>query len=349
MTFEQLIQEPGHLLLKSISGSRAYNLHLPTSDTDIKGIFVLPEKELFGLGYTEQLSDAGNDEVYFEVGRFMDLLCKNNPNILELLNSPEKAVLYKHPLMRLIRPEDFLSRRCLQTFAGYAKTQIKKASGLNKMINRPMDGPRKGVTDFCYVIAGNGSLPLQQFLSQKNWRQEDCGLVKVDHFRDTYLLYHGAYNGIVSGDDANDVQLSSVPKDAEPAAVMTFNKDGYSVYCKEYASYQTWVAERNEVRYQGTMDHGQGYDAKNMMHTIRLLSMAEEIAVQRRVNVHRQDREFLLRIRQGAYKYEELLKIVEDKMNKIERLYAASDLPDEPDAHKAEEILVQIRTSFYVR
>ena len=30
----------------------------------------------------------------------------------------------------------------------------------------------------------------------------------------------------------------------------------------EYASYQQWLTERNETRYQGTQAHGQGYDAK---------------------------------------------------------------------------------------
>jgi predicted nucleotidyltransferase len=44
MTFEQLMQEPEHLLLKCISGSRANNLALQTSDTDLKGIFVPPPK-----------------------------------------------------------------------------------------------------------------------------------------------------------------------------------------------------------------------------------------------------------------------------------------------------------------
>lgn len=52
MTFDQLMQEPQHLLLKCVSGSRAYNLSLPSSDTDLKGIFVLPRTELYGLHYT---------------------------------------------------------------------------------------------------------------------------------------------------------------------------------------------------------------------------------------------------------------------------------------------------------
>ncbi len=35
--------------------------------------------------------------------------------------------------------------------------------------------------------------------------------------------------------------------------------------------------KRNEERWMMNDSHGKGYDAKNMMHTIRLLQEAEEI------------------------------------------------------------------------
>jgi hypothetical protein len=342
------MRQPQHLLLKCISGSRAYNLALPTSDTDIKGIFVLPQKELYGLDYTPQVSNASNDEVFFEIGRFIDLLCKNNPNILELLSTPPDCVLYRHPLMSLIRPEDFLSKLCMDTFAGYAKTQIKKARGLNKKINRSFEKERKLVLHFCYVVADRGTISLTEWLSANSIRQEDCGLVALDHFRDAYQLYHApGLHGIVSDPSANDVQLSSIPAELAPLAVMHFNKDAYSVYCREYKEYWEWVDERNDERYQSTISHGQNYDAKNMMHTFRLLSMAEEIARQRCVIVHREDREFLLSIRAGQYSFEDLMARVEAKMSEIEALYVVADLPRAPDIQASELLLAKLREEFY--
>lgn len=354
MTFEQLTTEPHHLLLKCISGSKAYNLHLPSSDTDFKGIFVLPKRRLFGLEQVAQLANETNDEVYFEIGRFIDLLLKNNPNILELLNTPKGCVLFKHPLMMLIRPEDFLSKLCKETFAGYARTQIKKARGLNKKIQRPMEKERRSIPDFCFVVDGNGSVPLLQWLAARGYRQSECGLTQLSHFRNAYLVFHQSQvagneklKGIVSGNTANDVQLSSVPKGINALAVMYFNKDAYSVYCREYNEYWEWVEKRNEARYHNTLSHGKNYDAKNMMHTFRLLTMAEEIALHRQVIVHRNDRDFLLRIRSGEFEYEELLRMAEEKLERIEELYKQSYLPDTPDAGKAEALLVQIRESFY--
>ncbi|MEO5996354.1 MAG: nucleotidyltransferase domain-containing protein [Chitinophagaceae bacterium] len=185
MTFDRLIAQPKHLLLKCISGSRAFNLNIASSDTDIKGIFILPLNELYGFTFTEQVSNKTNDEVYFEIGKFMELMCKNNPNILELLSTPQNSILFKNPLLDLIKPGDFLSKLCLDTFAGYAKTQIKKARGLNKKNNKPHAENKKLVTDYCHVVINNKSIPLHQWLLDNNYYQEDCGLVKLAHLRDT--------------------------------------------------------------------------------------------------------------------------------------------------------------------
>lgn len=353
MTYQELKQQKKLILLDCISGSTAYNLNVAGSDVDKKGIFIMPQKQLYGFEQQDQIANATNDEVYFEIGRFLDLLTKNNPNILELLSTPAEHILFRHPLMDLIKPEDFLSKLCLDTFAGYAQTQIKKARGLNKKINKPLDTERKLVLDFCFVIYNNGSVSLKEWLKEHNFNQDDCGLVNLDHFRNVYLLYHqkqlneGRFKGISSGPDADDVQLSSVPKGIEHMAVMNFNKDSYSIYCREYKEYQDWEEKRNQHRYQSTLSHGKSYDAKNMMHTFRLLNMAEEIALYRQVIVKRKDRDFLLKIRNGEYEFDQLMQMVADKMDHIKAVYAKSALPDRPDVSIAESLLVQIRECFY--
>jgi predicted nucleotidyltransferase len=126
MTLEEM-RSGNMLLLDCISGSRAYGLNTPQSDTDLKGVFLLPQQVFYGLHYTEQVNNKTNDEVYYELKRFIDLLTKNNPNILELLATPDDCVRFRHPVMELVKPEFFLSRLCRETFAGYAVSQIKKA------------------------------------------------------------------------------------------------------------------------------------------------------------------------------------------------------------------------------
>ncbi len=347
------------ILLECISGSKAYGTDLPTSDTDIKGVFVLPEEDYYGLEYTEQVSDASNDVVYYELGRFIELLYRNNPNLLELLSSPADCVRYRHPVMDRVRPELFLSKLCQDTFAGYAMTQVRKARGLNKKILNPVEPHRKDVLDFCYVTVGGGSVPAREWLEARGRRQEYCGLVNLAHLKNVYALYYDhmadstdgerrqGFQGIFRKADSNDVALSSVSKVNTPEGYLYFNREGYSSYCKEYKEYWDWVALRNEERYRNTLQHGKNYDAKNMMHTLRLLDMAAEIATEGRVIVRRPNRDFLLAVRRGDFSYEALLEMAEARISRMDDLYRASSLPDQPDYEAVNRLLVEVRREVY--
>jgi predicted nucleotidyltransferase len=351
MTIEY-IRRKSRIILECISGSRAYGLDLPTSDTDIKGVFALPKEDFYGLTYTEQVSNETNDVVFYELKRFVELLVKNNPNLLELLSSPEDCILVKDPLMNLIKPDMFLSRLCKTTFAEYAITQIKKAKGLNKKISNPMEKERKSVLDFCYVVKDQGSVALKEWLMEKGYDQSRCGLVKITHMNDIYGLYYDYdgtlnYKGVIQKASANDVSLSSVSKGILPKGILSFNRNGYSVYCKTYREYREWEQKRNNERYENTVAHGKNYDAKNMMHVFRLLDMAEEIALYKTVIVRRLNREHLLRIRKGEFMYDALVKQAEEKIERIQELYEKSDLPDVPDVRRAEELLVVMRERLY--
>lgn len=354
MTLSELENDSSNLLLKCISGSQAYGLALPHSDTDVKGVFIQPKKEYYGLTYIDQINNETNDIMYYEIKKFIELLLKNNPNILELLSTPDDCVLHRHPVMDLLTPEMFLSRLCNQTFGQYAYAQIKKARGLNKKILNPLDEKRKTILDFCYVVKGQGSVPVLEWLTEQGYTQEECGLVGIDHMRDMYAVFHQAqsdrkFSGLFSGNDADEVTLSSVPEGLEPKGILYFNKDGYSVYCKEYRQYWEWVNLRNEERYENTVSHGKNYDAKNMMHVFRLLNMAEEIARYKKVNVRRPEREYLLKIRAGEFSYEDLLKQAEEKIQVVDGFFKTSDLPDQPDPNLAEGKLVEIRRTIYLR
>ncbi|MEK6477095.1 nucleotidyltransferase domain-containing protein [Catalinimonas sp. 4WD22] len=349
MTIEEM-KERGLLLLECISGSKAYGLATAESDTDIRGVFYLSKEQFYGMNYIPQLSNESNDIVYYELGKFVELLAKNNPNILELLNTPEDCILYKHFLMEEIREELFLSRLCQQTFGNYAMTQVKKARGLNKKILNPVEKERKSVLDFCYVVQGQGSVPVKDFLTKNQMKQEDCGLSSIAHMREVYGLYHDPkqnYKGIVQSEKANDISLSSIPKETKPVAIMSFNKSGYSSYCRDYREYWEWVEKRNDARYQNTLSHGKNYDAKNMMHTFRLLAMAEEIGKEGTVRVRRPERDFLLNIKKGVFDYEALVEQAVQKINQIEEIYKQSALPETPDLDRIEALLVRMRESLY--
>lgn len=338
------------LILEALSGSKAYGLDTPESDMDFRGVFMLPRRQFYGLQYIPQINLDNNNHMLYEWRRFVELLSVNNPNILELLETPADALIYKHPLLHQVDCSKIVSRQCKETFGRFALSQVKKARGLNKKIVNPMDRERKSVLDFCYVAHNGGSISLRRFLQQNNMQQEHCGLVNISNMQNVYALYYGedsGYKGIFQKSNSDDISLSSIPKGAPQVAWMYFNKNGFSVYCREYREYWEWVENRNEARYQSTLHHGKNYDAKNMMHTFRLLEMAIEIARHKKVVVRRPDADFLLSIKKGAYDYEELIEMAAAKYDEMEAAYAASDLPDAPDSGYLNDLAYEIRAEFY--
>lgn len=344
------VKEKGLLVFETITGSKAYGLDTAQSDTDIRGIFVLPKDMYYSLEYTAQVNNETNDIVYYELKKFMELLSKNNPNILEMLSVPNQFVLQRHPVMDRLKTEMFLSKLCEKTFANYAYTQIKKAYGLEKKIVNPVEEERKSVLDFCYVYISKDAIALKQYLANQNWEQNQLGLSVITHMRDCYNLFHSnetRYSGIMRKENANEVALSNIPKGDKPAGMLYFNKDGYSVYCKKYKEYWEWVEKRNEARYNTTMSHGKNYDSKNMMHVFRLLLMAKEIAIERKINMYRKDREFLLSIKEGKYEYDELLSKAEALKGELPSLYEKSELQETPDVESINKLLIEMRKEYY--
>jgi predicted nucleotidyltransferase len=354
MTIADLRQQ-NLIIFEAISGSRAYGTNLPHSDTDLKGVFILPEAEFYGLDYLPQIANETNDEVFYELRRFVELLLKNNPTVLELLGTPADCIIYKHPLFDQFKAADFVSKLCRQSFAEYAVAQIRKAQGLNKKINHPEPPARKSVLDFCYVTAGAGAQPVATWLARQGVGIEQCGLVNVPHLTDLYALFIDpsparplGYRGLVRDPEiSQDVQLSAVPKGEAPVAYLSFNRNGYSVYCRAYREYWDWVAKRNKERYENTVQHGKNYDAKNMLHVFRLLQMAAEIATTGEVRVRRPNREFLLQIRRGEFDYAALIAEADELVAQVEAAFAASALPATPDKAAAEATLRLVRRAFY--
>lgn len=143
------------------------------------------------------------------------------------------------------------------------------------------------------------------------------------------------------------MSLSSIPKGQQAVAYLFWNVEAYSLYCKEYKEYWDWVEERNDNRYQTNLNHGKNYDSKNMMHTIRLLQVAEEILRDGKLNVKRPNREQLLDIKSGNMDYDDLLAMADNLMQSIESYSSTSALPAAPDKRLAEKVLVEIREELY--
>ena len=212
----QLIESksPGSIpLYLVIRGSHAYGTNLPSSDTDYSGVFVQNLDSILGMSYVDQINDDKNDIVIYELRRFLELLAKNNPTVLELLNTPEDCVVYKHPLFDKIlqNKDNLLTKICANSFGGYAKEQISKAKGQNKKQNWERDKvSRKEVLDFVYVIEGEKSIPWKVWNEDFQYDEKFIGIVNVPNARDIYAVYFDEI--------ANMCFSESVPEDVRESA-----------------------------------------------------------------------------------------------------------------------------------
>lgn len=83
-----------------------------------------------------------------------------------------------------------------------------------------------------------------------------------------------------------------------------------------------------------------GFDTKNASHLIRLLTMGIEFLVEKRLIVERiHDAKYLVDIKLGKYKLEEIQKRSERLFEKAEDLYIKSDLPNHPNYDEINELL----------
>jgi hypothetical protein len=180
-------------LLIVIRGSQAYGTSLPTSDTDYAGVYIQSKADIYGTRYREQINDDKNDTVFYELRRFLELVATNNPTIMELLNTPEDCIIYKHPLFDLILEQRdlFITKNCAKSFGGYAIQQIKKAKGQDKKQNWEKSKiERKDVLDFCYVIDNERSIPWKEWNLGNNFDEKFLGVVSIPNARDLYAVYH---------------------------------------------------------------------------------------------------------------------------------------------------------------
>jgi hypothetical protein len=383
------------IIFEAITGSQAYGTNTSTSDEDRRGVYVAPLEDVLSGNVVDQINDEKNDVVFYEVGKLLKLLSVQNPSMLELLNTPEDCIVYKHPIYQTIldNKDMFITKGCAKTFGGYAHSQIKKAKGTDKKQNWEMDRVvRKEPIDFAYLFEGNNSVSLRKVLEDSGLDQKFCGLSKMNHARDSYSLWydfqsHSMYNEkmpaylrsiykfihrlvnfvsfqgfkIIKGknvlgfngigfEDSNTIRTSSIPKNLSNRyflGYVSYNEDAYSNHCDDYFSYEKWLKNRNEARFTDVVGHQQKIDGKNLLHLVRLLEMAQEIADGKGIIIRRPNRDYLLSIRKGEVDLQSIIDKSDEIIKNINENFKTSTLPDSIDMEKVNDILVNIRKEIY--
>lgn len=122
--------------------------------------------------------------------------------------------------------------------------------------------------------------------------------------------------------------------------LMHVDHEAFSAEKKRYEQYLNWKKDRNPAR--AALEEKHGYDCKHAMHLVRLLRMGKEIVEEGVVRVCRPDAAELLRIRNGEFSYEDILKEAETLRAEVMAAVEHSPLPEQPDMRSIEKLQMEL-------
>lgn len=133
--------KPDNIILEGVTGSKAYGLDTEKSDTDIKGVYLLPTEKVLAIGFNPDKTTKDHvdpDWVYHELGKFMKLVISGNPTVTELLYLDEYTHLTSIGDALIQNRYAFLSTNSvMKAYRGYALSQALR---LNNRTAQGMDG-----------------------------------------------------------------------------------------------------------------------------------------------------------------------------------------------------------------
>lgn len=334
-------------ILRVVAGSHAYGTNIPTSDWDERAIFTdIKERVLLPFEKIEQIQFREDDKVYFELSKYMPLLMSQNPNVIELIWTDPKDVLFKNELGDLLldNRHEFLSKQVTDSYVGYAMSQLKRIKGHNKWINSPQPEREPQMADYISIL-----------WNYSESKESNKGLVKENYTAvnlsdSNYALWDNERLNVNRknwiDNKGNPVALKKPEFDLintqglSPDLIVKINRKLYDDGHDNWKAYWSWKKNRNESR--SALEEAYGYDVKHAMHLIRLLKSGVDILEKGVVPVKRDDASYLLDIRNGKYTYEEIIKESQMLSEKVLELSKKTSLPEEPNYALAKEIMVDI-------
>lgn len=331
------------VIVAHLAGSRAYGTQTAASDTDIRGIFVTPQKVYrtpFFNGVTELTIPDEEDTKLFELRNFMLLCSRGSPNVIETLWVDKSDVLKSSPEYELLRKHRdlFSSKMMIDSLVRFARGsvyQIKNYKEAESMVE-----PKQ--IHFMSLVTSLKD-PL---LNKKNF--------DIGQFANGYLFAHfgnriyGAYRAPDVSGFSPDMSIKKIPlghpaiTGKEPEFIFKFNQEDYERKRDVWKGVQQRAIEGSTARQ--VMKDKFGYDTKDGMHIVRLLRMTEEFAETGQLIVKRPDAEELKAVReQGTYSIQELSDYAEQVSERMNARLPTLNLPDEPDYERLADLTIRLQ------
>lgn len=271
------------IIFSTRAGSHLYGTSTPLSDIDIRGVCIVPLREMVDpfQNFEQYMGTPDEDLTIFNLPKFFNLASAGNPNIVELLFSNQESILELTPegSMLLDGAELFLSQRVRKTFVGYSYSQLKRIKTHRDWLLNPPNG--------------------------KPTRQE-FGLDESPPF---------GYEKIVNLIHAPEGTIS--PEWVEYARA----EMSYRSAKERWDKYSHWMKNRNPKR--AALEEKFGFDLKHANHLVRLLSEGLELLTSGKITFPRPDKDLLISILSGEFTYDEVMDLASDFEDKLTNVYSS--------------------------
>jgi len=110
---------------------------------------------------------------------------------------------------------------------------------------------------------------------------------------------------------------------------MTFNDVAFTADTSNWKNYWEWMDNRNDARWIDQENGKLDYDAKNMMHSFRLVLSTKTLLKtgEPTVRFEGKDKDFLMSIRHGEFKYDDIFGQLQKEMAALEEIKDKTKLP----------------------
>jgi len=312
-------------------------------------VFIPDYNYFYGfLNKIEQFQDNKNDVTYFEIRKFLKLACDNNPNIVELLFIPEnKMLICTKEFEEIIENRKYIiSKKVKHTFSGYAHSQFNRIKlHRNWLLNPPKKKPERkdfGLSEHKSNLTRDQIGAFNKLLALKLDNIVEFHPLKeqIEKMKEThdFNILCGQYLKL-----DKDALQEIIPISDEFINILQ-KENGYAQAERHFNQYQNWKRNRNPTR--AVLEEKFGFDTKHGAHLVRLISEADELLNTGFITFPRPDAEYLLEIRNGKYKYEELEDIIENYDNKFEEYYKTSKLEKSADMNIVDNLCMKLCEEF---
>lgn len=338
-------------------GSHAYGTNTPSSDLDIKGICVPPEKFYTGFTFNfdqeEKMAHSGhpNDQVTYGIKKFFKLAADCNPNIIEVLHVRDESIIEMDEFGKILRQNavNFLSKKARFTFSGFAHEQLRRIQTHRRWLLNPCD---KKPTREEFGLAPFKDGEKQQLEAgfaqvQKKLDEWNIDMMGMENSEKIHLRRRMSEMFAAMGFSKDQMWLAAAGatfNDQNLIRILQVEKQ-YSNAQSDHQKYLDWKFNRNPERAE--LEAKFGYDTKHGGHLIRLQRMCCEILGEQGVIVFRPDAQEILQIRRGEWSYEKLIDESKKLEEKCEELYRSSMLRHKPDMNFLNDLCSEITKNYH--